>query len=156
MSDTEQSVNRSETAILEVFDNQFPTLTNQLVQNLRQLSVLGERWPALFLLLGGAALLVASLAIKIGLFGLIAMGVLWPGEFMTLILAGAGLMLAGGLFSVYQSSSLRRIIKVQQALGTELLNKQIDIGKDLVMRNQDRQWGQLILLPTKKRRRFRR
>ncbi len=155
MADREQS-ERGETAILGVFDNQFPTLTNQIVHNLHRLMTVREKGPTRLLIISGVILLLVSIAIRVGFFGMVAMLVLSPPEFITLISAGSGLIVAGGLLSVAQAWSLRRIITVQQALGTELLNKQIDIGKDLIKSNQEQQWGQLILLPTKKHKRLRR
>lgn len=147
---------RSEDAIREVFKNQFPALTSQILNNMQQISVVGDKWPPILLILLGAGLIVVSLAIKIGFFGVITMGILWPGEFMALIFSGAGLMFAGALFSLYQARSLRKIIKAQQLVGTEILNKQMDIEKDLLTGKHRQQQGQLILLPAKKLKRFRR
>jgi|SRR5687768_203784 len=178
MINREQQTERSEAAILAVFDNQFYTLNDQIINNMRRLSSLGDKWPPVLLIASGALIIAFSVAIKIGLFGhpnqqvtslpaatgVEAGGVtvnLGPGivdsmEFMTLILSGAGLMLAGALFSLYQARSLRKIIQAQHLVGTEILNRQIDIEKDLIVRDQSQQAGQLILLPGKKLKRYRR
>jgi uncharacterized membrane protein YqjE len=160
MTDREHSA-RNEAAILDVFDNQFPTLTSQLIDNLQRLSMVGEKWPTTLLIILGAFLLFAALAIKLMLI------VYYPGdektlrlsamEFTTLILAASGLMVIGALFSLYQARSWRKIVMAQQLVGTELLNKQIDIAKGMVVRQQQgHQGGEMILLPAKIRRRHRR
>lgn len=154
MTEREQLV-RSGSAIHDVFDNQFPTLTNQIIRNMQRVSMVGDKWPPVLLVLAGAALAFTAVAIKVGFLGEKAMLILWPGEFIALVLAGAGLMLFGALFSLYQARSLRKIIKAQQVIGTELLNKQIDIEKDLLT-GKHKQQGQLILLPAKKLKRLRR
>lgn len=178
MIDREQRTERGEAAIMAVFDNQFYTLTNQVIHNMRRLSTLGERWPSVVLIVVGALMIAFSAAIKIGFFarpysagadstaapGADARAIsvqLGPDivdsmEFMTLVLSGAGLMLAGALFSLYQARSLRNIVKAQQLIGTEILHKQIDVEKDLLARQQTQQAGQLILLPGKKHKRYRR
>ena len=155
MIERQQPPDRNEQAIMGVLDNQFYTLTDQVINNMRRLSALADKWPPILLILFGALLLGVAIAIKVGLFGPVAMLTMWEGEFITLILAGAGLMVVGALFSLYQSWSLRRIAKAQQLVGTEILHKQIDIEKDLLVRNRAQQ-GQLILLPAKKLKRHRR
>ena len=156
MIDREQQTERTEAAIMAVLDNQYYTLTNQVINNMRRLSALADKWPPILLILFGALLLGVSIAIKVGLFGPVAMLTIWEGEFITMILSGAGLMVIGALFSLYQSRSLRKIAKAQQLVGTEILNKQIDVEKDLLERHQKQQAGQLILLPAKRLKRYRR
>ncbi len=178
MIDSQQQTEKTEAAIMAVFDNQFYKLTNQIIDNMRRLSTVGDKWPPILLVAFGALIIVVSVAIKIGVFGsptpaatsvpvsptpevggvTVRLGseIVDSMEFMTLVISGAGLMLAGALFSLYQARSLRKLIMAQQLVGTEILNKQIDIEKDVLVRNHAQQQGQLILLPGKKHKRFRR
>jgi hypothetical protein len=153
MVDREQPVT-SETAVREVFENQFPTLTNQLLYNMRQVSLLGDKWPPILMVLLGAALAFIPVLITTGLLGGTATAELNYMEFITLVIAGAGLIFFGALFSLFQGWSLRRIVMAQQIVGTEILHKQIDIEKDMI-RERQKQQGQLILLPAKRLRRLR-
>jgi hypothetical protein len=156
MTDSNQLSNR-ETAILNVFDKQFPSLTNHINHNLERLSGVGDKWPAMLMILLGALLLAFALAVKLGFFFGLMLATLRSEEFITLVLAGSGLLFFGVLFGLYQAWSVRKIILVQQTVGTEILNKQVDFEKDLVIRREKQQMGQLILLPNKKgRKRFRR
>lgn len=154
MAQTEQLV-RHQPAIQEVFDRQFPNLTNQVIADIERIAKFGEKWPSRVLVLAGAALSLIAVAIKIGLIREGATHLFWYGEFITMIIAGAGLIFFGALFSLYQAWSLRKIINAQQVIGTELLNKQIDIERDL-LKNKHKWQGQLILLPSKKLKRLRR
>ncbi|HEX8500520.1 MAG TPA: hypothetical protein VF659_08020 [Pyrinomonadaceae bacterium] len=148
----------SETAILNVFNNQFPTLTDQIINNLYRLSRHGDRWPAVLLVVCGALLLAVSLVLKVGYFIGRMSSTLRSEEFITLIFAGSGLLLFGALFSIYQARSLRKIIQAQQLVGTEILNKQIEVEREVITHHQKhQQMGQLLLLPSKKaRKRWRR
>ena len=159
MTDRDHS-ERNEAAILEVFDNQFPTLTSQVIDNLQRLSLVGERWPTTLLIFSGALLLFATLALKLMLIivytGDTRTQSLLAVEFTTLILAASGLMFVGTLFKVYQARSWRKIVLAQQVVGTEILNKQIDIAKGVVVRRHEFQREGMILLPAKIRRRHHR
>ena len=145
---------RSEAAIREVFDNQFPSLTNQMIFNMRRISMVGDKWPPVLMVLLGGALTFIPVAITIGIFGDRAIEKLDYMEFIALVIAGAGLVFFGALFSLYQGWSLRRIIVAQQRVGTEILTKQIDIERDM-LKDQRKRQGQLILLPAKKLRHLR-
>lgn len=159
MSDTDQIVRR-ESAILNVFDNQFPTLTDQVINNMFRLARLEQRWPALLLIISGVLLLAITLGLKVSfIVGATTQTLRWE-EFITLTLAGAGLMAVGALFHLYQIRSLRKIIQAQQLVGTEIINKQIEVEREVITRDQQhqQQMGQLIILPggKKMRKRWRR
>ena len=159
MADKERKVTK-ETAILEVFNNQFPTLTKQVIDNLKQLSMVGEKWPTTLLMVLGMLLLGAALVIKLVVitsYPVNEMEVrLSPFEFSTLIISASGLLVVGALFSLYQARSWRKIVLAQQVVGTEILNKQIDIAKEMVVGRHSLQGRQLILLPARIRKRYRR
>ena len=153
---TREQSERSEMAVRTIFENQFPVLTNQLVDNLYRLSKVGEKWPTTLLLILGAILLAASVLMKIDYpygFKIASLSTL---EFTTLIIAAAALLIFGALLSLFQAWSWRRIILLQQAVGIELLKKQVDIDKDVLTGKSSRQGGELMLLPIKIRRRHHR
>jgi hypothetical protein len=153
---TKEQSERSEDAVRTGIKNQFLTLTNHLLTNLYEVSKIRERWPTKLLLIMGAILLGASLAMKINYPYGIKLAELSPMEFTTLIFAASGLLLVGGLFSLLQAWSWRRIIQKQQAVAVELLNKQVDIEKELLTGKDRHQGGELILLPAKIRKHHRR
>lgn len=161
MTDRDYSA-RNEAAILEVFDNQFPTLTSQVIDNLQRLSMVGKTWPMTLLIVAGALLLLASVVVKLMLImyyrgtEVLVESKLSPVEFTTLILSASALMVIGALFSLYQARSWRKLVLAQQVVGTEILNKQIDIAKDMVVNRQRVQGGDMILLPARIRKRHRR
>lgn len=157
---TKEQSERSEEALRTVFKNQYLTLTNQVLNNLNELSKIGEKWSTKLLLIVGALLLLASLPIKL-LFrieypGGFSLPYLTDMEFTTLILAATALLLVGALSSLFQAWGWRRIIQAQQAVGVEILNKQLDIEKDLLIGKNRHQPGELILFPAKIRRRHHR
>ena len=153
---TREQSERSEEAVRTVFKNQFPTLTNHLLTNLYEVSKISERWPTKLLLIMGALLLGASLAMKINYPYGIKLADLSAVEFTTLIFAASGLLLVGALFSLLQAWSWRRIIMKQQEVGVEILNKQVDIEKELLTGKDRHKGGELILLPAKIRKHHRR
>jgi hypothetical protein len=142
----------SEAGTLEGFNKQFLALTKQMISNLRERPAPGEHRATLLLIIAGGFLLFVSLAMKLEY---VKAENLRPEEFITLIVSSSVLMLVGALFSLYQARSWRKIIKLQQAAGIEILNKQIDAEKDLLAGRQ-RQWGQLTILPVKIHKRLRR
>jgi hypothetical protein len=153
---TREQSERSEMAVRTIFENQFPVLTNQLVDNLYRLSKVGEKWSTKLLLILGAILLAASVLMKLDYPYGFKIASLSPMEFTTLILAAAALLIFGALLSLFQAWSWRRIIQLQQAVGIEILKKQVDIEKDLLTGKSSRQGGELMLLPIKIRKRHRR
>ena len=150
---TREQSERSEEAMRMVFQNQFRELTRQVLENLYESSKIREKWATKLLLILGAILLVISLLMRIEYPFRVAS--LSDVEFTALIFAASGLMFTGALFSLLHTWSWRSIIRAQQVVGMEILNKQIDVDKELLTGKNRHQPGQLILLPTKihKRRR---
>ena len=73
-----------------------------------------------------------------------------------MIITSAALMVAGPLFNMYLSRNWRKIILDQQALGVQILHKEIDIARESLNRKNRRQWGEMIIFQTKIRKSFRR
>jgi hypothetical protein len=157
---TREQSERSEEAMRAVFENQFRVLTSQVLENLRKSLNLGENWPTKLLLFAGTILLIASLAMqllmRIDYPGGLRLPLLSPIEFTTLILAATALLLVGALLSLFHAWGWRSIIRAQQVVGMEILNKQIDVDKELLTGKNRHQAGELILLPAKIHRRHRR
>jgi ABC-type multidrug transport system fused ATPase/permease subunit len=152
-----EQLERSEAAILQIFNNQFPVVTKQVIENLHEISKASQMWPSVLLVILGAVLLSSSMLMRAQYFLGDRVPKLEPREFIALVIAAAGLMLAGSLFSLIQARGWRKIAEMQQAVGMEILHKQIDIERDVLMGKQRQQpGGALILFPTKIRRRFRR
>lgn len=122
-----QRPGNSEAEVLGIFDNQFPSLTNQMVSIVRQLSAVNDKWPSILLLVLGASLLVIAVLMKIEIRGA-RIANLSALEFITMLVVSASLLLAGALFRMLQSRNLREILKAQQKLGAEILNKQVDMA----------------------------
>jgi membrane protein implicated in regulation of membrane protease activity len=114
-----------------------------------KLSKVGEKWSTKLLLILGAILLVASLLMKIDYPYGFKIASLSSVEFTTLIIASAGLLFVGALFSLLQAWSWRRILRGQQELGIEILKKQVDIDKEVLTSKDRRRGGELIVLPTR-------
>lgn len=144
---TKEQSERSEEVMREVFRNQFPELTSQVLDNLHKSSKIREKLTTKLLLIMGSILLVASLVMKIDFPFKIAS--LSDVEFTALIFASSGLLIVGALLSLSQAWSWRSIIWAQQVVGLEILHKQIDTEKELLTGKHKYQAGQLILLPTK-------
>jgi hypothetical protein len=157
---TREQSERSEEAVRTILTNQFPVLTTQVLENLYQLSRIGEKWSTKLLLIMGAVLLLASLVMKllmlIGYRDGRGVELLSGMEFSTVILASSALLVVGALLSLLQAWSWRSIVRAQQAVGIEILHKQLDIEKELLTSRNRNQPGELILLPTKIRKRHRR
>jgi hypothetical protein len=152
---TREESEKSGDALRAVFDNQYRVLTGQVLKNLYESSKVGVSWPTKLLVFLGAILLVVSLLMKIDYPFKIAS--LSDIEFTTLIFASSGLLFTGALFSLLHAWSWRSIIRAQQVVGMEILNKQIDVEKELLTgKNRYQAGGQLILLPTKIHKRLRR
>ena len=130
---------KDEAEPLEIFTVQFPTLANQMVNIVRQFSGIDAKWPAWALIIMGGLLFFAALGMKILEPRL---GILIPAEFIALITASMALMIAGAFVNMSQSRNWRAIIHEQQTVGVEILNKQIDIANQLILkkhRSQERE-----------------
>ena len=151
---TREQSERSEEAMRMVFQNQFRVLTRQVLENLYESSKIREKWATKLLLILGAILLVISLLMRVEYPFRVAS--LSDIEFTALIFAASGLMFTGALFSLLHTWSWRSIIRAQQVVGMEILNKQSDVDKELLTgKNRHQAGGELILLPTKIRKRRR-
>ena len=151
---TREQSERSEEAMRMVFQNQFRVLTRQVLENLYESSKIREKLATKLLLIMGVILLASSLLMRIEYPFKIAS--LSDMEFTALIFASSGLLTLGALFSLLQAWSWRSIIRAQQVVGMEILNKQIDVDKELLTgKNRHQAGGELILLPTKIRKRRR-
>jgi hypothetical protein len=130
---------KDEAEPLKIFTVQFPALANQMVNIVRQFSGIDARWPPWALIIMGGLLFFAALAMKVFEPRL---GILIPAEFIALIAASMALMIAGAFVNMSQSRNWRAIIHEQQTVGVEILNKQIDIANQLILkkhRTQERE-----------------
>lgn len=130
---------KDEAEPLEIFTVQFPALANQMVNVVRQFSGIDAKWPAWTLIGVGALVFVIALTMTIVEPRL---GILTVAEFIALIAASTALMISGALFNMYQARNWRAIIHEQQTVGVEILNKQIDIANQLILkkhRSQERE-----------------
>ncbi|HEX8137701.1 MAG TPA: hypothetical protein VF544_08935 [Pyrinomonadaceae bacterium] len=134
---------KDEAEPLEIFTVQFPALANQMVNIVRQFSGIDARWPAWVLIGMGGLLPLVALAMK---FFEPRLGILWIGEFIALITAGMALMIAGGIFNMYQARNWRAIIQEQQTVGVEILNKQIDIANQLILKKHRTQEREEVII----------
>jgi hypothetical protein len=146
---TDKDQQKDEAEPLEIFTVQFPALANQMVSIVRQFSGISTQWPTWVLIGAGGLLFIVALAMRVRLI------YLSPAEFIALITAALLLMITGALFSMYQSRNWRRLIQEQQTVGVDILNKQIDLANELILkkhRSQDRE--ELIIFQTKANRPF--
>lgn len=153
MDENEQSekeqLEKDQVAALAVLSNQVPALGNQMVGIVHQLSAVGGKWPAYLLVIAGVLLLLISLAMRIWFRDAAGAPYLRPAEFIALIAASVILMTTGPLFALYQSRNWRGVIEEQQAMGMEILNKQLDISNDLIMRKHKSQPRGVVIFQTK-------
>lgn len=144
---------KTEELPIDVLKNQYPAITDEIIKTVHQLSKVDPKWPTAILIMSGVALLVLALIMRAA-GGLLAVNVT-SSEFITMIITSAGLMLAGPLFNMYLSRNWQRIILDQQALGVQILHKEIDIARESHNRRNRRQLGEVIIFHTKIRKSFR-
>ena len=101
--------------------DQFSAFTDQFLKTMEGVSKLAEKGPSNFLLTLGSVLFIVALAMKFKVFGA-EVSNLQPTEFITIILAGLFLILAGTYLRFYQFVS-------QQKLGKEFSTKMVDIAE---------------------------
>ena len=142
-----QQLMKTEPLPIDVLKNQYPAITDEIIKTVHQVSKVDPKWPTIVLIFTGAALLFASLLMRIpgGAFEIN----LTTKEFMTLIITAAVLMLSGPLFNMYISRNWRKIIFEQQALGVQILHKEIDIAREAINRKNRRQSGAVIIFHSK-------
>jgi hypothetical protein len=153
MNEREQLVQREELP-LDVIKDQYRTLNSQVVDIVERLSSVDAKWPTPLLIFAGAGLLVVSLAMRIpgGVFDDVNLTT-W--EFITLVAASGILVISGLLYSVNRSRNWRYVIMEQQALGMQILHKEIEIAQQAINRKHRRQWGEIIIFHTKIRKSYR-
>lgn len=139
---------------VDVVNNQFPALSRDILNIVRELSHMETKWLPPVLVAAGAVLLLIAVAMRIP-GGLLPISITTT-EFVTLIIVSASLMLGGAMFKYYQFSSWRQIILQQQALGMQILHKEVDIAQEALNRKHRRQWGEIIIFHTKIRKSSRR
>lgn len=139
---------------VDVVNNQFPALTNEIVNIVHRLSMVDPKWPTAVLIISGVALLFISLLMRVP--GGVLVINLTTTEFVAMIITAAALMIAGPLFNMYLARNWRKIILEQQALGVQILHKEIDIAREALNRQHRRQWGEIIIFHTKIRKSSRR
>lgn len=152
MNDNQQLA-KSEELPIDVLKDQYPAITDEIIKTVNQLSKVDAKWPTAILIMSGVVLLVISLLMRTA-GGLLNVNVTST-EFITMIITAAALMVAGPLFNMYLSRNWRKIILDQQALGVQILHKEIDIARESHNRRNRRQSGEVIFFHTKIRKSFR-
>jgi hypothetical protein len=146
MNQNEQLQKREELP-LDVIKDQFPALSRDLLNIVSELSKKETIWLPLALVGAGALLLIVAVCMRIP-GGFLPVDITTT-EFVTMIIASASLMLGGAIFKIYQFGNWRQIITEHQALGMQVLNKEIDIAKDAINRKNRRNWGEIFIFQTK-------
>jgi hypothetical protein len=149
----DQQVVKTEELPIDVLKNQYPAITNEIIKTVNELSKVDPKWPTAILIMSGVALLVLALLMRAA-GGLLAVNVTAT-EFITMVITAAVLMLAGPLFNMYLSRNWRKIILDQQALGVQILHKEIDIARESHNRRNRQQLGEVMIFHTKIRKSFR-
>lgn len=146
MNENQQLIKTEELPI-DVIKHQYPAITDEIIKTVHQVAKVDPKWPTTVLIFTGAALLFASLLMRT--FGDQMQVSLATREFITLTIIAAVLMLSGPLFNMYISRNWRKIIFEQQALGVQILHKEIDIARETLNRKNRRQWGAVIIFHSK-------
>jgi hypothetical protein len=152
MTEREQLVQREELP-LDVIKDQYRTLNSQVVDIVERLSSVDAKWPSPILMLAGAVLLAVSVSMRIPGGWLDANLTTW--EFITMIAASGVLIISGLMYSVNRSRNWRYVIMEQQALGMQILHKEIEIAQQAINRKHRKQWGEIIIFHTKIRKSYR-
>jgi hypothetical protein len=150
MNENQQLVKTEELPI-DVIKNQYPAITDEILKTVHQVAKVDPKWPTTVLLITGAGLLFVSLLVRVS-GGMREVVNLTTTEFITLIITAAALMLSSPLFNMYLSRNWRKIIFEQQALGVQILHKEIDIARETLNRRNRRQGGAVIIFHSKIRR----
>ena len=151
----DQQIMKTEPLPIDVLKNQYPAITDEIIKTVHQVSKVDSKWPTTVLLMTGAGLLFVTLLVRVS-GGMMEVVNLRTTEFMTLVITSAALMLSSPLFNMYLSRNWRKIIFEQQALGVQILHKEIDIAREAINRKNRKPWGEVIIFHTKIRKTSRR